>query len=223
MGRNFFKVIITFLLFVQPASVFAENVERILFSGSELLYPLPKGFCNITEDLQGILMKAILDKQKDPMIPVAQLIIGPCQPKNSDPEYPWGWVGLMKDSAGISQELFNTMMAKFITNDDIMEKLTKRANKSSSEALDELFGVEVSHHNNENRIIWADKDSLLVHINAATQVDGILIKEVALSSTTVIEGLYIYTYLYNLEDANPSSKEMSLLLIENAPVLKRLN
>ncbi len=93
MGRNFFKVIITFLLFVQPASVFAENVERILFSGSELLYPLPKGFCNITENLQGIMMKEILDKQKDPMIPVAQLIIGPCQPKKLRPRIPVGLGG----------------------------------------------------------------------------------------------------------------------------------
>lgn len=223
MGRNFFKVIITFLLFVQPASVFAENVERILFSGSELLYPLPKGFCNITENLQGIMMKEILDKQKDPMIPVAQLIIGPCQPKNSDPGYPWGWVGLMKDSAGISQEILNKMIAKLMENGDIIEKLEKQTSKTRSEALDEIFGVETSLDTNENRVIWADKDSILVLGNMAGQYDGILIKEVYVSSTTVIEDLYIYTYLYNLEGANPSGKEMSWLLIENAPALKRLN
>ena len=70
MRKFVFKIIITFVLSIHPASVFANNVERILFAGSELLYPLPEGFCNVTEDLQGIVLKDVLDKQKNPMIVV---------------------------------------------------------------------------------------------------------------------------------------------------------
>ena len=55
------------------------------------------------------------------------------------------------------------------------------------------------------------------------QVDGTEIKEVYASSTTVLGDLYVYTYLYNLEDANLSLKQMSELLINNAPRLKDLN
>ena len=60
---------------MNPASIYAQSVERILFKGSELLFPIPKGFRNITEDIQGIMMKELIDKQKNPMLPVAQLIV----------------------------------------------------------------------------------------------------------------------------------------------------
>jgi len=211
----------TGFLSMHPASVFAENVERVLFAGSELLYPLPDGFCNITEDLQGIVLKEILDNQKNPMLPVAQLIIGPCQPQNPNSGYPWGWVGLMKDGSTLTQETLNRMMAKLMANGDLLKKLERQTAKKSSEALNELFGIELSMGANEQRIVWADKDSILILGKMSSQVEGNMIKEVYASSTTVIEDLYIYTYLYNLEGANPSVKQMSKLLIDNAPALKK--
>lgn len=223
MRKFVFKIIITFVLSIHPAIVFADNVERVLFEGSELLYPLPEGFCNITEDLQGIVLKEILDKQKNPMLPVAQLIIRPCQPKNPNSGYPWGWVGLMKDGSALTQETVNRMMAKLIANGDLLKKLERQTAKKSSEALNELFGVEISMGANEQRIVWADKDSILILGKMSLQLDGNLITQVYTSSTTVIEDLYIYTYLYNLEGANPSAKQMSKLLINNAPRIKKLN
>jgi len=223
MRNFFFKVFMTCFLSMHPASVFAENVERILFAGSELLYPLPEGFCNITEDLQGIVLKEILDKQKNPMLPVAQLIIRPCQPNNPNSGYPWGWVGLTKDGSKLTQETLNKMMAKLLENEDLLKKLERQIAKKSSETLNELLGIETSMNANEQRIVWADKDSILVLGKMSSQLDGNLITEVYTSSTTVIEDLYIYTYLYNLEGANPSGKQMSKLLIDNAPTLKKLN
>ena len=97
------------------------------------------------------------------------------------------------------------------------------ASKKSGETFDELFDIEVTHGVNEQRIIWADEDSILVLSNTSGQVEGSVIKEVNISSTTVIEDLYVYTFLYNLEGANPSGKQMSKLLIDNAPAIKRLN
>ena len=55
------------------------------------------------------------------------------------------------------------------------------------------------------------------------QVDGTEIKEVYATGTTALGDLYVYIYLYNLEDANLSLKQMSELLINNAPRLKDLN
>ena len=77
--------------------------------------------------------------------------------------------------------------------------------------------------NNEQKIIWADQDSILVVGNMSGQLDGKLIKEVYVTSTSALGELYVYTYLYNLEDVNPSLKQMSELLINNAPRLKALN
>lgn len=223
MKKAIYKVMITFILLIQPASGFAENVERILFSGSELLYPLPKGFCNITQDALGIVLMEFLEKQKGPMLPNPQLIIGPCQQDTANSGYPWGWVGLIKDNSKFTQKTINKMIAKLMNNEDVMDKLMEGAIKKSGEAFDELFDVEVTQDVNKQQVIWADEDSILVLSNTSGQVEGNVIKEVNASSTTVIEDLYVYTYLYNLEGANPSGKQMSKLLIDNAPVLKRLN
>ncbi len=223
MRKFVFKIIITFVLSIHPASVFANNVERILFAGSELLYPLPEGFCNVTEDLQGIVLKDVLDKQKNPMIPVAQLIIAPCKPNISNSGYPWGWIGLMKDGSRLTQETFNKMMAKLLGNEDLMDKLTEQVQKTNNETMKEYFGVETTSEDNGQRIIWADKDSILLIGNMSGQLDNTIIKEVYVSSTTVIDDLYVYTYLYNLQGENPSGKQMSELLINNAPRIKKLN
>ena len=217
------KILIMVIFFLFPANIFAQNVERILFKGSELLYPLPKGFCNITEEMQGIMMKELIDQQKDPMFPVAQLIIAPCDPNVSNPGYPWGWIGVMKDGSRIKQETLNKMMFKLLANEDLMEKLEKQVHKKGKEVLNELFGIDAKLENNEQKIIWADQDSILVVGNMSGQLDGKLIKEVYVTSTSALGELYVYTYLYNLEDVNPSLKQMSELLINNAPRLKALN
>jgi len=55
------------------------------------------------------------------------------------------------------------------------------------------------------------------------KLDGAEIKEVYVTSTTAIGDLYVYSYLYNLEGGTPSLKQLSQLLINNAPRLKGLN
>ncbi len=223
MTRYALKFFIVFIFSMFPANIFAQNVERILFKGTELLYPLPKGFCNITEEIQGIMMKELIDKQKDPMLPVAQLIIAPCKRSVSNPGYPWGWIGLIKDRSRIKQETLNKMMGKLLANEDLIEKLEKQVQKKGREVFNEFFGVDAHLENNEQKIIWADKDSILLVGNMSGQVDGELIKEVFVSSTSALGELYVYTYIYNLKDVNPSLKQMSELLINNAPRLKALN
>ena len=104
-----------------------------------------------------------------------------------------------------------------------MEKLEKQVQKKSIEVLNVVFGVDATLENNEQNIIWADENSILVVGSMSGQVDGELIKEVYVTSTSALGELYVYTYLYNLEDVNPSLKQMSELLINNAPRLKALN
>ena len=129
----------------------------------------------------------------------------------------------MKDGSRIKQETLNKMMFKLLANEDLMEKLEKQVHKKGKEVLNELFGIDAKLENNEQKIIWADQDSILVVGNMSGQLDGKLIKEVYVTSTSALGELYVYTYLYNLEDVNPSLKQMSELLINNAPRLKALN
>ena len=223
MRKLAMRYIFVITLLMNPANIFAQSVERILFKGSELLYPIPKGFCNITEDIQGIMMKELIDKQKNPMLPVAQLIVAPCERSISNPGYPWGWIGLMKDGSKIPQETLNRMMARILKNEDLIDKLEKQVKKKGTEVFNELFGVEAKLESNEQKIIWADKDSILVAGKMSGKLDGTEIKEVYVTSTTAIGDLYVYSYLYNLEGGTPSVKQLSQLLINNAPRFKDLN
>ena len=77
--------------------------------------------------------------------------------------------------------------------------------------------------NNERKIIWADKDSILIVGNMSGQVDETEIKEVYPSSTTALGGLVCIYTPHNVQDADLSLKQMSELLINNAPRLKDLN
>ena len=95
--------------------------------------------------------------------------------------------------------------------------------KKGTEVFNELFGVEAKLESNRQKIIWADKDSILVAGKMSGKIDGIETKEVYGTSTAAIGDLYVYSYLYNLEGGTPSVKQLSQLLIKNAPRLKDLN
>lgn len=218
-----FKVVITFFLSSYPAGVFAQNFETILYGGSEILYPLPRGFCDISGNPEGILAKEFLDKQKSPMVPDAKLILGLCQPNTLNPMYPWGYVGLKKNNRKLSQETLNKAVGKLLKNEGLVQKLMKGVVKRNSEAMEEVFGAESSMKSATQRIIWADNDSVLVVHNLEQRLDGKPLKEMVASSTTVIDDLFVYTYLYNLQGADLTMKQMSKILLDNAPKLKRLN
>ena len=100
---------------------------------------------------------------------------------------------MIKDGASISRETLIRMMAKILENEDLIEKLEKKMKKKGSEVFNEVFGVEAKLKNNEQKIIWADKDSILVVGNMSGQVDGTEIKEVYATSTTALGDLYVYT------------------------------
>jgi len=223
MRRYILQFAFALIFSMKLTFVFAQSVESILFKGSELIYPLPKGFCNITDEIQGIMLKDFIDKQKNPMLPIAQLIIAPCEQSTSNPGYPWGWVGIMKDGNGITQKTLNKMMANLLANETMIEKLEKHIQKKGAEVLNDDYGIDVKLENDKQKIIWADKDSILLIGNISAQLDGNVINEVYVTSTTVLGDLYAYTYLYNLEDSIPSLKQLSKLLITHAPRLKALN
>ena len=223
MQRFFCSLVAVLFLMITPLLSWAGDVERISFSGSTLLYPLPEGFCNVTDDLQGLLLKDLLDKQQDPMLPTAQIILAPCNQSPTNAGYPWGWVGLIKDANAVSQQQMNKIVAKLLQNEDLLNKLESKIGDGASKALDEVFGVEATLDSMAQRIVWADEDSNLLISTAVSKLDGVTIKEKIATSTTVVNDLYVYTYLYNLDGAEPSAKEMSYTLINNAPKLKTLN
>ena len=81
------------------------------------------------------------------------------------------------------------MTAKLLGNEDLLKKLQKKSEHARNEALNEIFDVQVSTNANEQRIILADKNSILPLGKVATRLHGNTIKEIYMTSTTVVEDL----------------------------------
>lgn len=215
-------ITVIFLALLHSFPARAETIEKISISGSELRYPIPEGFCNVTSDVQGIIMKEALDKQRNALVPEAQIIIANCDKDTVTPGYTWGWIGAVKNVA-FTQETVNKITAQVLQNEALLKKLTEQIQETSKEAIEELFGLETTIETNKQKIIWADDNSILLATRIISQINDVELRELALQSTTVIDDLYIHTYIYNLENETPTMQELSKILIENAANLKQLN
>lgn len=215
----------TFVLLALCQSSFLQANEfvNLSLSGSEVLYPLPSGYCDVTEDFDGIMLKEFLDAQTMPGIPKAQAIVKLCDRGNEDTGYPWAWIGVLKNEPRVSQKNFNKMMASFLKNDDMLEKLNNKVLESNRELVEDFLGVETTNSTSKQQILWADDKSMLLGQKFTSNLGGDIIEEVILTSASVVNNLYVYTYIYNLKDALPSTAELSELLIDNASKLNDLN
>lgn len=215
----------TFVLIAvcQSAFLHASDFVNLKLSGSEVLYPLPSGYCDVTEDLDGIVLKDFLDAQAMPGIPQAQAILKLCSRGGDDTGYPWAWVGVLKNEPMVSQKSFNRMVAGFLKEDDLLEKLNNKVLESNRQTVVDFWGLEAENSSSKQRILWADDKSMLLGQKFTTNLGGDVIEEVILTSASVVNNLYVYTYLYNLKDALPSTAELSELLLDNASKLIDLN
>ena len=216
-------LIVSINLFFYSTTSYADSVVKLSFSGNELIYPLPDGFCNITKNLQGIMLKQFLDEQSQPMLPTVQIIIAPCKANATNPEYPWGWVGMMIDKNQTPQKTLNKMVAGLLNNEDMLDAINKNLTESNTKAMEEVFGVQSNFDTNKQQILWADENSILLIQNAIGKIEDIEITETILTSTSVIGNVFVYTYIYNLKNGQPSVKDLSTMLINNAPKIKRFN
>ena len=186
------------LLLVLSSNCLSEKIATIDFLGEEFYYPPPEGFCNVTSDMQGIVLKQFLDEGhlRDPSIPKPQIILRPC---DSTHTYPWGWVGLQKNM-GIQQGTLNKFMAGYLKQNDFDELLDK-GGEINSDVMEEIFEISSkSMVKKRPKIIWADGDSLMQMMVAETNLDGTKLVEEILTSTTVTDDFYVFTYIYNVVD-----------------------
>lgn len=167
-------------------------------------------------------MKEVFDKQRNALVPEAQIIIANCDKDSITPGYPWGWIGAVKNVA-FTQETVNKITAQVLQNEALLKKLTEQMLETGKEAIEDLFGLEATIETNKQNIIWADDNSILLATRIIAQVNDVEVRELAVQSTTVIEDLYIHTYIYNLETETPTMQELSKILVENAAKLKQLN
>ena len=75
----------------------------------------------------------------------------------------------------------------------------------------------------KQKVVWADDDGITLIMNAESVVDGVLVKEVILSSSSVVGGTYFHTYIYNAIDSDISGKDIAVELINNSGNIHKLN
>ena len=98
-------------LILSASIVNASSVVKLSIADQQLLYPLPSGYCNITDDVTGIFLNEFLAPQTKKLgLPKPQLFIAPCGGDNSS-GYPWLWVGLAKNNPIMSQNAANKFLA----------------------------------------------------------------------------------------------------------------
>ena len=214
---------IALILVTSSQSSFLKATEfvNLKLSGSELLYPLPSGYCDVTKDPDGIVLKRFLDNTK--MIVKSHTIVKLCNRGIEHTGYPWAWIGIMKNEPKWSQKDLNKYLAKLLKDEDKLEKLYNYAIEDNRQNMKESFGLETTLTITKQKILWADEKSIISGQILKTIIEGDLIEEVLLTSAYVVKDLIVYTYFYNLKDALPSTAELTKLLIENASKINDLN
>ena len=222
MQKNIFSALIVLGLVFQPTFLLATEFVKLKLNKSEVLYPLPSEFCNITEEAVGIMMAEFLEAASVPGVPKPEVIFRHCL-HGEVTGYPWGWIGINRNEAPrMSQSSVNKFMAKLLDKEDLLDKLYDKVKEKNTEAHNE-FGFEVTQNFDQQKILWADDNSLLVAQNMSGTLEGETLEEIIFTSTSVVGDLIVFTYIYNLKDADVSTAEMSKLLISNAAKLIELN
>lgn len=130
---------------------------------------------------------------------------------------------MMIDKNSVPQKTLNKMIAGLLNNEDMLDAINKNLTESNTKAMEEVFGVQSNFDTNKQQILWADENSILLIQNAIGKIEDIEITETILTSTSVIGNVFVYTYIYNLKNGQPSLKDLSTMLINNAPKIKRFN
>ena len=130
---------------------------------------------------------------------------------------------MMIDKNSVPQKTLNKMIAGLLNNEDMLDAINKNLTESNNKAMEEVFGVQSNFDINKQQILWADENSILLIQNAIGKIEDIEITETILTSTSVIGNVFVYTYIYNLKNGQPSLKDLSTMLINNAPKIKRFN
>ena len=215
------SLMMTFFI-ITPTISHATDIVRLEQSGTPFNYHLPDSYCDITNTINGITFKSVIESINDPSLPNLKIIISPCNNDAGDGPYPWGWVGLVKN-VPIEQEMLNNVVVSLLGDQDLMTKLNEKAQGLAGEVLEDKLGLSGDVTVGKQEIIWADENSILIKVHTATQVQGLEIQEVVLTSTTVINEIYATTILYNLAGKEPSIEELATLLINNARHIKDAN
>jgi len=214
-------------LFSLPQAFASDKHVNISLKGTKFIYPLPVGWCDITQTESGINALSYLqavNNQADVGINV-RLILKPC--KRISSAYPWAYVALseLDKFSGSSQYVFNQTMKRFLNTgfpDEVLDSLSKSVSDNSKE----MFDVEIKSDSsavNNSVILKSDDNSLSFYAEQTSKVGGEILHEFTLTSLTTVKGKSVNTYYFNDVTESYYNTNNVKLLIENAKNIAELN
>jgi|TARA_B100002003_G_C13959945_1_gene465046 hypothetical protein len=222
-----FLAVFSLLLFTTSR---ADEVVSFQYNDDNLLLPLPVSFCDATEELVGIFamdyMKKQLSAEGMEIAPEPITVFTRCGYENNLEEmYPWGYIGLMKNSKPhLTQNAYNKMLNTVLGNSKFMQKLEEIAGEATELTLSE-YGLDINFNSGigESIVVWTDEN--VVVLTSANQyiLDGELIIENLVGASSALNKTIVHYYIMDIENGVTTPIENVSLLIDNSKRLVRMN
>jgi len=228
--KNFFKSLNLLLVIIFPQTLFAET-SIIKHNGISFNAPIPKGFCNITDDFYG---QHLLDFLKQSMknanyAPTPKVIFANCNYLESEMYYPWGYIGVGKDTypKNYSQDSLNKELAYLFGQEDFIEDMKSLVQKDVGSAVEEIFereGMNMNYNAIQNlNVVWADENGFTINILNSGNIDGENHVELTHGTMSLLKQNIIYYYITDEFSSGNNYKSTALKLINNSEILQNIN
>ena len=231
------RVLCLFLILTMSGSVVAADVkyEKIKYEGSELLFPLPDGFCRLKN--KSAEKERLKTLSVDPTL-VPLMVIEGCS-KSLFSGYPWGFVGLQpakllfggalngcdSDCLKEGQIELNGMFMEMLQLQELPDEISNKVKDMVSDVSNKT-GVEMEIKELDPGgmyTMYSGDEALIFVMTVEAKVNGLnQVIDVTSSSTLVIAGVVNY-YLYSEGDSGKSFIPNAALLKSNALNLRNLN
>ena len=231
MDKVFLKIkILSFLYFIfflpdisQSQSI---KVTKSSFLGKTYNISIPSGYCDISKTRVGVFMlNHLLEVKKNATgpLPEPKIIFAKCN-YNIDEIYPWGYIGFTDNNNNFSQSIINNALSTIFDDTNIIKNLSDMTKKAIDKTGKNLYGEKLDSNTLlKPQILFKDRSVVIFQaINSGT-LDGKIIKEVSVGSSSVFKSIIISTYITNTVDREPNSLTIAGELIEHNKTLRSLN
>ena len=231
------RVLCLFLILTMSGSVVAADVkyEKIKYEGSEILFPLPDGFCRVKN--KSAEKERLKTLSVDPTL-VPLMVIEGCS-KSLFSAYPWGYVGLQPAKLLFGGELngcnsdcikegqieLNGMFMEMLQLKELPDEISNKVEEHVSDVSNRT-GLEIEIEELDTGgmyTMYSGDEALIFVMTVEAKVNGLnQVIDVTSSSTLVKVGVVNY-YLYSEGDSGKSFIPNAALLKSNALNLRNLN
>ena len=202
------------------------KITNSSFLGKTYNISIPRGYCDISKTRVGVFMlDHLLEVKKNAKgsLPEPKIIFAKCD-YNIDELYPWGYIGFTNNNNNYSQSVINNALLNIFDDTNIIKNLSDMTKKAIDKTVKDLYQEKFQSNTLlKPQILFKNKSVIIFQSINSGILDGKIIKEVAVGSSSVFKSVIINTYITNAVDKKPNSLTLAGELIEHNKTLRDLN